>query len=41
MLSLHLIAIGLMQLADKKQLGAPYPAPLQRGFDRVCAAALS
>src|SRR5947209_1777364 len=36
---LHLIASGVLQLADRardgRPLRLPYPAPLQRGFDKL------
>ena len=37
---LHLIASGLLVLLEQKRLSAPYPPPLQRGFDQICASAL-
>ena len=40
LMPLHLIASGLLVLAEQTQLRAPYPPSLQRGFDQICAASL-
>ena len=40
LMPLHLIASGLLVLVEQTRLSAPYPPPLQHGFDQICAAAL-
>ncbi len=41
MLPLHLVATGLIYLTRQQgNLSAPYPLPLQRGLDHLCAIAL-